>query len=302
MERPAAARPRRAAAASRARAARPAPRPPPPPAPAPATSWTPAATAPWTPPSRRSSPGRSAKGGSTYIPPAPGASSKPEKLGQGDIMAVVVGQKAAIKSCVSRYKYSGGGSGTLVMRWTILPTGRTQNVAPKGPDHAVLAGCIGKLIQRLALSRVRRRHHVAHRVPLHVLRRDPALPLSTAAARRSGWPDAWPRANQGACTGRIASGGLACRFAPGARAAAGAGRLHVGGARPTVRERRGLRERKPMPSQREDLRAGLPGRRRLPHRRDVRRLGRAPAIRRAPDVRTASSATRTTASAWGGLQ
>jgi hypothetical protein len=93
-----------------------------------------------------------ARGGTSkndvYIPEAPGsAKTKPDRLGQGDVMAVVVGHKAAIKKCVEGYKSAGGGSGTLVMVWTIQPSGKTTAVKPKGSDHAPLAKCIGGLIQ-----------------------------------------------------------------------------------------------------------------------------------------------------------
>ena len=90
------------------------------------------------------------KGGGvgSYIPPAPGAgSSKPKSLGQGDIMGVVVSHKGDIKGCAGKYKATGGGTGTLVMAWTINPNGKTSGVRPKGGDHAPLAACIGGLIK-----------------------------------------------------------------------------------------------------------------------------------------------------------
>ena len=87
------------------------------------------------------------KSGGTYIPPAPGGGGKPQQLSQGDIAGVVVGHKAELKSCATNYKQKHGGSGTVVMRWTILPTGRTSGVkAVKGTEHKELAGCIGNLV------------------------------------------------------------------------------------------------------------------------------------------------------------
>jgi predicted Zn finger-like uncharacterized protein len=134
-------------------------RPPPPPAPAPAPA-----------PAPKPQGGRSdidalfeeefSEGGATasrqgqatprsdvYIPAAPGSRSKPARLGQSDVMAVVVSHKAAIKKCADEYKASGGGSGTLVMLWTIQPSGKTVHVRPKTGNHAPLAKCIGGLIR-----------------------------------------------------------------------------------------------------------------------------------------------------------
>jgi predicted Zn finger-like uncharacterized protein len=82
-----------------------------------------------------------------YIPAAPGSRSKPARLGQSDVMAVVVSHKAEIKKCADQYKASGGGSGTLVMLWTIQQSGKTAHVRPKTAAHAPLAKCIGGLIR-----------------------------------------------------------------------------------------------------------------------------------------------------------
>jgi len=92
----------------------------------------------------------SGSGSSTYIPPAPGGGANlPAQLGQGDITAVVFAQKAELKRCATAYKESGGAnSGTLVMRWSIEPNGRTSGVQPiKGAEHAQLASCIGDLVK-----------------------------------------------------------------------------------------------------------------------------------------------------------
>lgn len=90
-----------------------------------------------------------ASSGGTYIPPAPGSGGKPHQLSQGDIAGVVVGHKAALKSCATNYKAKSGlDSGTVVMRWTILPNGATTGVQPiKGAEHKELATCIGNLVK-----------------------------------------------------------------------------------------------------------------------------------------------------------
>jgi predicted Zn finger-like uncharacterized protein len=81
-----------------------------------------------------------------YIPPAPGtgAASK-ETLGQGDIMEVVLANKAAIKKCTE----SSGSSGTLTMRWTIRPDGATTGVQTMTPDYqkTPLSACLATAIK-----------------------------------------------------------------------------------------------------------------------------------------------------------
>lgn len=88
--------------------------------------------------------------GGTYIPPAPGGGgSKPKALGQGDILAVVASHKGPLKTCATNYKSSSGqSSGTVVMRWSIRPNGKTTGVQPvKGAEHKELATCIGDLVK-----------------------------------------------------------------------------------------------------------------------------------------------------------
>ncbi|MBN1209980.1 MAG: adventurous gliding motility protein GltJ [Myxococcaceae bacterium] len=89
---------------------------------------------------------------STYIPPEPGSasSSSLEKLGQSDIMAVVVANKPAIKRCVDEQKKRDpGSSGRLVMRWTIQPSGRTTGVSIRSDEFrkTYLATCMSGLIK-----------------------------------------------------------------------------------------------------------------------------------------------------------
>ena len=88
---------------------------------------------------------------STYIPPEPGGgSSVPERLGQSDIMAVVVANKPAIVKCVSEQKKQQPGlTGKLVMRWTIQTSGRTTGVAVRSEEFkkTYMANCISGLIK-----------------------------------------------------------------------------------------------------------------------------------------------------------
>ncbi len=89
---------------------------------------------------------------STYIPPEPGSGSSNslEKLGQADIMAVVVANKPAIKKCVDEQKKRDpGSSGRLVMRWTIQPSGKTTAVSIKSEEFkkTYLASCMSGLIK-----------------------------------------------------------------------------------------------------------------------------------------------------------
>lgn len=83
-----------------------------------------------------------------YVPPPPGGATR-TKLGQSDIMEVVVGNKSAIKRCVDEQKSKDpGASGTIVMRWTIRPDGRTANVQTvtsefkKSPMSSCMAAAI----------------------------------------------------------------------------------------------------------------------------------------------------------------
>ena len=76
----------------------------------------------------------------------------PFHLAPSDIMAVIVENKAMIKACVGEAKARDpGATGTIVMRWTILPSGRVSNVQTmtqefrKGPLAACLAEGIKKL-------------------------------------------------------------------------------------------------------------------------------------------------------------
>ena len=89
-----------------------------------------------------------------YIPPAPGAASSDvkESLGQSDIMEVVLAHKNALGVCVERQRASDpGASGKLLMKWTILVSGRTANVTVASPEfkNTVIAQCVGDLIRTM---------------------------------------------------------------------------------------------------------------------------------------------------------
>ena len=88
---------------------------------------------------------------STYIPPEPGGGANiPEKLGQSDIMAVVVANKPAIVKCVNEQKKKDPGlTGRLVMRWVIQTNGKTSGVSVKSEEFkkTYMATCISGLIK-----------------------------------------------------------------------------------------------------------------------------------------------------------
>jgi predicted Zn finger-like uncharacterized protein len=88
---------------------------------------------------------------STYIPPEPGRGGNvQDKLGQSDIMQVVLANKPAIVKCVSEQKKKDPGlSGKLVMRWTIDTSGKTKNVSCQTSEFrsTYMATCITGLIK-----------------------------------------------------------------------------------------------------------------------------------------------------------
>jgi len=89
------------------------------------------------------------KPAAVYVPPAPGAEI-PESLGQSDIMQVVVANKPAILRCVTEQKKKDSNlSGRLVMRWTILTSGKTTNISCQSDEFktSYMAQCIGGLIK-----------------------------------------------------------------------------------------------------------------------------------------------------------
>jgi len=93
----------------------------------------------------------SANGRTAYIPPEPGGGgAAQEKLGQSDIMQVVLANKPAIIKCVNEQKKKDPGlSGKLVMRWTIQTNGKTKNVSCQTSEFRTtyMATCISGLIK-----------------------------------------------------------------------------------------------------------------------------------------------------------
>ncbi|WP_375772504.1 adventurous gliding motility protein GltJ [Archangium gephyra] len=93
----------------------------------------------------------SANGRTAYIPPEPGGGgASQEKLGQSDIMQVVLANKPAIIKCVNEQKKKDPGlSGKLVMRWTIQTNGKTKNVSCQTSEFRTtyMATCISGLIK-----------------------------------------------------------------------------------------------------------------------------------------------------------
>ncbi len=93
----------------------------------------------------------SSSGRTAYIPPAPGGGGNvQERLGQSDIMQVVLANKTAIVKCVNEQKRKDPGlSGKLVMRWSIQTNGRTKNVSCQTSEfrNTYMASCISGLIK-----------------------------------------------------------------------------------------------------------------------------------------------------------
>jgi hypothetical protein len=86
-----------------------------------------------------------------YIPPPPGEGAVMESLGQSDIMQEVLSHKSAIRTCVDEQKKRDPGSspGRLVVRWTVLPSGKTTGIAVQTDalKSSYLSGCITGLIK-----------------------------------------------------------------------------------------------------------------------------------------------------------
>jgi Ca-activated chloride channel homolog len=87
-----------------------------------------------------------------YIPPAPGGaySEVKDSLGQSDIMEVVLANKVALGKCVELHrKLDPTTSGKLLMKWTILTSGRTANISVASPEFrdTPIARCLAGLIR-----------------------------------------------------------------------------------------------------------------------------------------------------------
>jgi predicted Zn finger-like uncharacterized protein len=85
-----------------------------------------------------------------YVPPAPGVSDVPEKVGDGDIMSVVLANKAPMVRCVEDQKARDANlHGTLVMHWVIQTSGKTTNVGPvtEAYKSSYFATCMTGLVK-----------------------------------------------------------------------------------------------------------------------------------------------------------
>jgi len=93
---------------------------------------------------------------SVYVPPAPGSAEVPDSLSQGDIMQVVISNKPSIARCVQEQKKTDPGlSGRMVVRWTILSSGRTSSVSVRSSEFKSthMASCITGLIRGMRFPR-----------------------------------------------------------------------------------------------------------------------------------------------------
>jgi len=85
-----------------------------------------------------------------YVPPAPGVTDVPEKVGDGDIMSVVLANKAAVQRCADEQRSRDPNlHGTLVMHWVIQTSGKTTNVAPvtEAYKSSYFATCTSGLVK-----------------------------------------------------------------------------------------------------------------------------------------------------------
>jgi predicted Zn finger-like uncharacterized protein len=85
-----------------------------------------------------------------YVPPAPGVTDVPEKVGDGDIMSVVLANKSSMVRCVDEQKSRDPNlHGTLVMHWVIQTSGKTTNVGPvtEAYKSAYFATCMTGLVK-----------------------------------------------------------------------------------------------------------------------------------------------------------
>ena len=108
-------------------------------------------------PTKEESTPRSEKKQPGYIPPAPGSGGDvKDELGTGDIMEVVGNSKPQLIKCVEEQrKKDPGNSGKLLMKWTILPSGKTSNVSVASEEFkgTPIASCVGALIKTLTFPR-----------------------------------------------------------------------------------------------------------------------------------------------------
>ena len=92
-----------------------------------------------------------------YVPgEAGGGGDLKDSLQTSDVMQVVLGNKPKIVECVQQQKAKQPGlSGKLVMKWTILPSGRTTGVAVQSEDlkSTYMANCITILIKGMSFPK-----------------------------------------------------------------------------------------------------------------------------------------------------
>jgi hypothetical protein len=99
-----------------------------------------------------------ARRSSTYVPPAPGSGDSLERLGQSDIVAVVLANKPALGKCREEHlKRHPDLTGRMVMRWTIQTNGRTSGVSVQSDEFksSYAATCFSGLIKGWAFPRHR---------------------------------------------------------------------------------------------------------------------------------------------------
>jgi hypothetical protein len=79
--------------------------------------------------------------------PAAGQEAKPERLDKPDIMAVVISRKPEITECVNEQaKAQPDAHAKVVMRWTVLPDGRTVDVSCVSGCETLFSSCMaGKI-------------------------------------------------------------------------------------------------------------------------------------------------------------
>ncbi len=103
-----------------------------------------------TPDGKKAAPAGDTGKKTAYVPPAPGVTDVPEKVGDGDIMSVVLANKSAMVRCVDEQKSRDPNlHGTLVMHWVIQTSGKTTNVAPvtEGYRTSYFATCMTGLVK-----------------------------------------------------------------------------------------------------------------------------------------------------------
>jgi hypothetical protein len=74
----------------------------------------------------------------------------PEKVGDGDIMSVVLANKSSMVRCVDEQKSRDPNlHGTLVMHWVIQTSGKTTNVGPVTESYksSYFATCMTGLVK-----------------------------------------------------------------------------------------------------------------------------------------------------------